>query len=69
MREADRVNNLTSMGIFMVMLINVFLVTFGGAPRMPSEVAVSGDSSSESAGGMSAETDGGGGAEEQTTYI
>lgn len=36
MKEADRVNNISVIGIFMVTLINVFLSTFGGAPINPS---------------------------------
>lgn len=32
MQEADRVNNFSVVGIFIVTLINVFLSTFGGAP-------------------------------------
>lgn len=33
MQEADRVNNFSVIGIFIVTLINVFLSTFGGAPQ------------------------------------
>lgn len=32
MQEADKVNNFSVIGIFIVTLINVFLSTFGGAP-------------------------------------
>lgn len=42
MQEADKVNNFSVIGIFIVTLINVFLSTFGGAPQ--------------SAGGTKAET-------------
>lgn len=33
MQEADKVNNFSVIGIFIVTLINVFLSTFGGAPQ------------------------------------
>lgn len=33
MQEADKVNNFSVVGIFIVTLINVFLSTFGGAPQ------------------------------------
>lgn len=33
MQEADKVNNFSVIGIFVVTLINVFLSTFGGAPQ------------------------------------
>lgn len=36
MQEADRVNNFSVIGIFIVTLINVFLSTFGGAPSSAS---------------------------------
>lgn len=38
MKEADRVNNISVIGIFMVTLINVFLSTFGGAPQNPETI-------------------------------
>lgn len=36
MQEADKVNNFSVIGIFIVTLINVFLSTFGGAPQSGS---------------------------------
>lgn len=36
MQEADKVNNFSVIGIFIVTLINVFLSTFGGAPHSGS---------------------------------
>lgn len=41
MKEADRVNNIGVMGIFLVTVINVALSTFGGAPA-PKEIQVGG---------------------------
>lgn len=40
MEEADRVNNIGVIGIFLVTIINVALSTFGGAPA-PKEILVS----------------------------
>lgn len=37
MQEADKVNNFSVIGIFIVTLINVFLSTFGGAPQSGSK--------------------------------
>lgn len=36
MKEADRVNNIGVMGIFLVTIINVALSTFGGTPSPKS---------------------------------
>lgn len=41
MKEADRVNNIGVMGIFLVTVINVALSTFGGAPA-PKEIRIGG---------------------------
>lgn len=41
MEEADRVNNIGVIGIFLVTVINVALSTFGGAPA-PKEIMVPG---------------------------
>lgn len=41
MKEADRVNNIGVMGIFLVTVINVALSTFGGAPA-PKEIHIGG---------------------------
>lgn len=43
MKEADRVNNIGVMGIFLVTVINVALSTFGGAPG-PKEIRIDGSS-------------------------
>lgn len=39
MLEADRVNNISVIAIFMITLINVFLSTFGGGPQAATAAA------------------------------
>lgn len=53
MEEADRVNNIGVIGIFLVTVINVALSTFGGAPA-PKEIMVPGMPLSPDAAGSSA---------------
>lgn len=54
MKEADRVNNMGVMGIFLVTVINVALSTFGGAPA-PKEIHIGGE-----VGGLMPDMDGAG---------
>lgn len=59
MKEADRVNNIGVMGIFLVTVINVALSTFGGAPA-PKEILIGGGSVGGGLGGLLPDLDGAG---------
>lgn len=59
MEEADRVNNIGVIGIFLVTIINVALSTFGGAPG-PKEIMVPGLPNTPAFDGTGAVIDGSG---------
>lgn len=59
MEEADRVNNIGVIGIFLVTVINVALSTFGGAPA-PKEIMVPGMPITPSFDGAGSTIDGSG---------